>query len=163
VRRIAILVLLLAAGCSRKAAGNYRHCLKLRIGMTQEQVFAAMGEPEESFPYVEGKSLPHLKGRTAHEWDNTASMPAPNRVSFDDASGKAESIRCGDSVVTAAVFIEPPEPAISTIPASAYSSPLPALVSTAAPAAAAPASAPRRTLRERGSSSLRSSGRPLTE
>ncbi len=153
--RALLAVLLLAAGCSRKSTINYRHCLKLRIGMTSEQVFAAMGAPDESFPYIEGKSLPHLKGRTAHEWENQAAMPAPNRVSFDDASGKAASIRCGDSVVTAFVFIEPPEPAVSTIPASAYSSPL--------PASAAPASAPRRVLRERGSSSLQSSGRPLTE
>lgn len=155
--RILLAALLLAAGCSKKAALNYRHCLKLRIGMTQEQVFAAMGPPEESFPYVEGKSLPHLKGRTAHEWSNPASMPAPNRVSFDDASGKAESIRCGDSVVTTAVFIEPPAPAVSTIPASAYSSPVE--TSTAAPAAPAR----RRSLREGGSSSSQSSGRPLTE
>lgn len=154
--RIALIAVLLAAGCSKKAALNYRHCLKLRIGMTQEQVFSAMGAPEESFPYEEGKSLPHLKGRTAHEWSNPASMPAPNRVSFDDGTGKAESIRCGDSVVTATVFIEPPEPAVSTIPASAYSTPM----STAAPAQAP---APRRGLRERGSSSAQSSGRPLTE
>lgn len=156
-RRLLLAALLLSAGCSRKAALNYRHCLKLRIGMTQEQVFAAMGAPEESFPYIEGKSLPHLKGRTAHEWGNLASMPAPNRVSFDDASGKAESIRCGDSVVTTAVFIEPPEPAVSTIPASAYSSPVEA--STAAPAAPAR----RRTLGEGRSSNSQSSGRPLTE
>lgn len=157
MRRALLAALLLAAGCSKKAALNYRHCLKLRIGMTQEQVFAAMGPPEESFPYVEGKSLPHLAGRTAHEWSNPASMPAPNRVSFDDASGKAESIRCGDSVVTTAVFIEPPEPAVSTIPASAYSSPIE--TSTAAPAAPAR----RRSLREGSSSSSQSSGRPLTE
>jgi len=155
-RRLLLAGLLLAAGCSKKAALNYRHCLKLRIGMTQEAVFAAMGPPEESFPYVEGKSLPHLKGRTAHEWSNPGSMPAPNRVSFDDASGKAESIRCGDSVVTTAVFIEPPEPAVSTFSAAALSSPV------VAPAPAAPP-APRRGLRERGSSSAQSSGRPLTE
>lgn len=155
--RIFLAALVLAAGCSKKSALNYRHCLKLRIGMTQEQVFAAMGPPEESFPYVEGQSLPHLKGRTAHEWSNPASMPAPNRVSFDDASGKAESIRCGDSVVTTAVFIEPPEPAVSTIPASAYSSP----VETSTAALASPAR--RRSLREGGSSTSQSSGRPLTE
>lgn len=157
--RLLLAVLLLAAGCSRKAALNYRHCLKLRIGMTQEQVFAAMGPPDESFPYVEGKSLPHLQGRTAHEWRNPASMPAPNRVSFDDASGKAQSIRCGDSVVTTAVFIEPPEPAVSTMPASAYSSPVEASTVPAAPAARAR----RRSLREGGSSTSQSSGRPLTE
>ncbi|MDO8756705.1 MAG: hypothetical protein Q7J64_01725 [Elusimicrobiota bacterium] len=159
-RRLLLAALVLAAGCSRKAALNYRHCLKLRIGMTQEQVFAAMGAPEESFPYIEGKSLPHLLGRTAYEWANPASMPAPNRVSFDDASGKAESIRCGDSVVTAQVFVEPPEPAVSTFSASMYSSPAAASTS----AATAPARpGPRQTLRERGSSSSQSSGRPLTE
>lgn len=158
-KRLALLALLVFAGCSRKAALNYRNCLKLRIGMTQEQVFAAMGQPDESFPYVEGKSLPHLQGRTAHEWGNPASMAAPNRVSFDDASGKAESIRCGDSVVTTAVFIEPPEPAVSTIPASAYSSPVESSTAPAAPAAPAR----RRSLREGGSSTSQSSGRPLTE
>lgn len=156
MRPLALLAVLLAAGCSRKTAQNYRHCLKLRIGMTQEQVFGVMGQPDESFPYVEGESLPHLKGRTAHEWGNPASMPAPNRVSFDDSTGKAESIRCGDSVVTATVFIEPPEPAVSTIPASAYSTPM----STSAPSAPAPR---RNALRERGPSSAQSRGRPLTE
>lgn len=118
--------------------------------MTTAQLFAAMGPAEETFPYVEGKSLPHLKGRTAHEWRNPASMPAPNRVSVDDASGQVESIRCGDSVVTAAVFVEPPEPAVSTFSASSLSTP---------PEARAPARGPR----ESGSSSARSSGRPLTE
>lgn len=150
-RRALLVLLLLAAACSRKAAQNYRHCLKLRIGMTREQVVAAMGPPEETFPYVEGKSLPHLAGRTAYEWGNPASMPAPNRVSFDDASGTAESIRCGDSVITTAVFIEPPEPVLST---------------AAAPGAPAPSyapAAPRRAPGEAGSSSARSSGRPLTE
>jgi hypothetical protein len=151
--KCALLVglLLAAAGCSRQAAQNYRRCLKLRIGMTREQVFAAMGPPEETFPYVEGESLPHLKGRTAYEWSTPASMPAPNRVSFDDASGTAESIRCGDAVITTAVFIEPPEPAVSTTAVYGVE------IATAAPAA------PRRGPREGGSSSARSSGRPLTE
>ncbi len=148
-RRALLAALLLAAACSRRTAQNYRHCLKLRIGMTREQVVAAMGPPDETFPYVQGKSLPHLAGRTAYEWGNPASMPAPNRVSFDDASGTAESIRCGDSVITTAVFIEPPEPVLST---------------AAAPGAKAPAPlAPRRPPGEAGSSSARSSGRPLTE
>lgn len=151
MKRALLAGLLIAAGCSRKTAQNYRTCLKLRIGMTREQVFAAMGQPEETFPYVEGKSLPHLAGRTAYEWSNPASMPAPNRVSIDDASGKAESIRCGDAVITAAVFIEPPEPAVST-----------AVIYGVQPAPAAPA-APRRGPRERGSSSAQSSGRPLAE
>jgi hypothetical protein len=149
MRSALLVALLLAAACSRKTAQNYRQCLKLRIGMTREQVVAAMGPPEETFPYVEGKSLPHLAGRTAYEWGNPASMPAPNRVSFDDASGKAESIRCGGSVITTAVFIEPPEPVLST--AAAPGAPPPAPV------------APRRAPGEAGSSSARSSGRPLTE
>lgn len=149
MRRALLVALLLAAACSRKTAQNYRHCLKLRIGMTREQVIAAMGPPDETIPYVEGKSLPHLAGRTAYEWGNPASMPAPNRVSIDEASGTAESIRCGDSVITTAVFIEPPEPVLST---------------AAAPGAPVPApAAPRRAPGEGGSSSARSSGRPLTE
>jgi hypothetical protein len=156
IKRALLAGLLFAGGCSRQPALNYRHCLKLRIGMTREQVFAAMGQPEESFPYVEGKSLPHLKGRTAYEWSTPASMPAPNRVSFDDASGKAASIRCGDAVVTAAVFIEPPEPAVSTT--TVYGAEI------AGSTAVAPAPVqPRRGLREHGSSSAQSSGRPLTE
>ena len=154
-RRLLLAGLLLAAGCSRKPALNYKHCLKLRIGMTREQVFAAMGEPEETFPYIEGTSLPHLKGRTAYEWSTPASMPAPNRVSFDDATGNAESIRCSDSVVTAAVYVEPPEPVVSTTIVYGVQP----VVSTAAVRPAAPPRGPR----ERDSSSLRSSGRPLTE
>lgn len=152
MKRALLAVLLLAAtGCSRQAAQNYRRCLKLRIGMTREQVFAAMGRPEETIPYVEGKSLPHLKGRTAYEWSTPASMPAANRVSIDDATGKAESIRCGDAVITAAVFVEPaapPEPVLST-----------GVIYGVDPAAAAP----KRVLRERSSSSGRASGKPLTE
>lgn len=147
-------LLLAASGCSKRAAQNYRRCLKLRIGMTREQVFAAMGPAEETIPYVEGKSLPHLKGRTAYEWSTPASMPAPNRVSFEDATGLAESIRCGDAVITAAVFVEPPEPA------------QPAAVFFGAPASTAPAAAPappRKSLREGGSSGGRASGKPLTE
>lgn len=152
-RRLLLLGAFCAAACSRQPARNYRHCLKLRIGMTREQVFLMMGQPEESFPYVEGVTLPHLKGKTAYEWSTPASMPASNRVSFDDASGRAESIRCGDSVITAAVFVEPPEPAVSTAPVFAPE------LSTGA----APAPPPRRGLRERGSSTSQSSGRPLTE
>lgn len=158
MKRALLAGLILCAGCSKKPALNYRHCLKLRIGMTREQVFAAMGPPEETFPYVEGKSLPHLKGRTAYEWSTPASMPAGNRVSFDDASAKAESIRCGDSVITTAVFIEPPEPAISTTVVYGVE------ISKGSSAAPAPAPMPaRRGLREHGSSSSQSSGRPLTE
>ena len=153
MKPLLLAALLLVAGCSRQPALNYRHCLKLRIGMTREQVLAVMGPPEETFPYVEGKSLPHLLGRTAYEWSNPASMPAPSRVSFDDASAKAESIRCGDAVITTAVFIEPPEPVVSTT-----------VVYGVIPATnSAPPVAPRRALRERGSSSSQSSGRPLTE
>ena len=153
MKRLALAALLLTAACSKQPALNYRHCLKLRIGMTREQVFAAMGPPEETHPYVEGKSLPHLKDHTAYEWSTPASMPAGNRVSFNDATALAESIHCGDSVITTAVFIEPPAPAVSTT-----------VVYGVAIASSAPVSpAPRRTLRERGSSSSQSSGRPLTE
>lgn len=149
---VLFVALLFAAACSRKGVQNYRNCLQLRIGMTYEQIVAVMGPPEETFPYVEGKSLPHMAGRTAYEWGNLASMPAPNRVSLDDASGTAESIRCGDAVITTAVFIEPPEPVLSTI----------AVAGAQAPAPPAP-SARRRAPGEAGSSSARSSGRPLTE
>ena len=155
MRRALLAGLLVAAGCSKQPALNYRHCLKLRIGMTKEQLFTVMGPPEETFPYIEGKSLPHLKGRTACEWSTPSSMPAPNRVSFDDASGKAESIRCGDAVITTAVFIEPPAPVVSTT--VVYGVTLSTVATPVAP------TAPRRTLRERGSSSSQSSGRPLTE
>lgn len=152
-RLLFLLGILAAAACSRQPALNYRHCLKLRIGMTQEQVFQLMGPPEESFPYVEGVTLPHLKGKTAHEWSTPASMPAPNRVSFDDATGKAQSIRCGDAVITAAVFVEPPAAAVSTTVVLAVDP----TAGTAAPVQRRPG------LRERGSSSSQSSGRPLTE
>ncbi|UPT74051.1 MAG: hypothetical protein M0D55_19870 [Elusimicrobiota bacterium] len=151
------------AACSRKPAQNYRKCLKLRIGMTAPEILAAMGEPDESFPYVEGKSLPHLKGRTAHEWSTPASMPAPVRVSIDDATGKAESIRCADVVVTAAVFVEPPEPAVSTAAVAAQLSALSSPPSASTAPAAGAAAPARRGLRERSSSSAQSSGRPLTE
>lgn len=107
---LALLLAASAAGCSRKAAGSYKNCLKLRLGMTQEQLFAQMGEPDETIPFVEGKSLEHLRGRTAYEWANPASMPGPNYVSVSDASRKVESVRCSDVVITAEVFVEPPEP-----------------------------------------------------
>lgn len=145
--------LLFTAACSRQQALNYRHCLKLRIGMTREQVFAAMGPPEETYPYIEGKSLPHLKDHTAYEWSTPASMPAGNRVSFNDTTAMAESIRCGDAVITTAVFIEPPAPAVSTTVVYGV------VIAPGSPVAPAP----RRSLRERGSSSSQSSGRPLTE
>ncbi len=66
-----------------------------------------MGPAEETIHYTEGKSLPHLKGRTAYEWSTPASMSASIHVSLDDASGKIESIRCGDSAVTTTVSTEP--------------------------------------------------------
>ena len=158
MRKASLLAaVLLAAGCSRKPALNYRHCLKLRVNMTREQMVQIMGEPEESFPYIEGKTLPHLKGRTSYEWSTPASMPAPNTVTVDDASGQLTSIRCSDSIVTTAVFVEPPEPAEST-PAlvPSMSDPLP--ISTAAPTGRKPPSAPR----EHSSSTSQSSGRPIT-
>jgi hypothetical protein len=147
-RLLALAVALAASACSRQQALNYRHCLKLRVGMTREQLFAVMGPPEESFPYVEGKTLPHLKGRTSYEWSTPATMPAANVVSVDDATGKAASIRCGDSIVTSAVYIEPPAPAVSTAP-----------VHYGVEAPSAPA--PRQSPKEHGTANA--SGRPLTE
>lgn len=150
MRRLALAALLTACACSKKPAQNYRACLKLRVGMTGAELLAAMGRPDETFPYVEGKSLPHLKGKTAHEWATPASMPAPNRVTMDDATGKVESIRCGDVQVTATVFVE------ASIPVEA---PRPAPSAQTAPAAAPQPRAPR----EGSSSNSRASGRPLTE
>lgn len=154
MKLLALAAVLLAAACSQKPAQNYRKCLKLRVGMTREDVLKAMGEPDETLPYVEGRSLPHLKGRTSYEWNTPASMPAPARVTVEDATGKAESIRCADVVVTAAVFVEPPAPAVSTAPFVLPQNP-PSAVPGAAPAP--------RGLRERSASSAQSSGRPLTE
>lgn len=151
MRRIALAALLLACACSKKPAQNYRACLKLRVGMTGAELLAAMGRPDETFPYVEGKSLPHLKGKTAHEWATPATMPAPNRVTMNDETGTVESIRCGDAQVTAAVFVEPAAPVEVPRPAPALET---------APAAQAPRA---RVLREGSSSNSRSSGRPLTE
>ena len=106
MRRAALAVLVLAAAaCSKKSADNYRHCLTLRLGMTQEELLKVMGPPDETIPYIEGKSLPHLKGRTAYEWINPATMPGPNHVSVEEANGKVASVRCSDVVVSASVFI----------------------------------------------------------
>lgn len=130
------LAALLVSGCSPKSKNNYARCLKLRVGMPQADLFAAMGAPEETFPYVEGKSLPHLAGRTAYEWSNPASMSGPNHVSVETATGKVESIRCANAMITAQVYVEPPAPAPDS-PAMAPSVP-------AAPAA------PPRVRRESG-------------
>lgn len=134
MRLAALALLALAAGCSKKAELNYKHCLKLRVGMTKADMVKIMGEPETTIPYVEGKSLEYLKGRTAYEWSNPASMPSGNHVSVDDASGKIESIRCDNAEITASVFVEPPAPSTATAVA-ASSAP-------AKPAAAAPAEEP---------------------
>lgn len=145
------LVLSLAACGGGKAAGNYKKCLKLRVGMSGFQVEEIMGKPDETFPYVEGKSLPHMKGKTAFEWANPASMSAPNRVTLSEESGVVESIRCGDTVVTAAVFVEPPPPAEDAAPVPGLA------VSTAAPAAEPAPKALTET-----HSGPRASGKPLT-
>ncbi len=133
MRRAALLPLLALAACSGGTGADYKNCLKLRIGMTREQLFAVMGEPDSTTPYVEGKSLPHLKGRTSYEWENVSRFPGPNHVSVSEASGKVESVRCSEVVITAEVFIEPP--AVSTAAAAAAAS-------EALPAALPPESAP---------------------
>jgi TPR repeat protein len=92
-----------------------------------------MGPPEETIPYVEGKSLDYLKGRTAYEWSNPASMPGGDHVSVDDASGKIESIRCSNSEITASVFVEPPAPS-SAAAAATPAAPAPAAAVSTAPA-----------------------------
>ena len=126
------VLLLAAAACSRKPADGYRRCLKLRLGMPREELLKAMGPPDETFPYIEGKSLPHLKGRTSYEWANPATMPSPNHVSVDEATGKVDSVRCSDAVISASVFIEPPAPSTAAVRAV-----------RPAPARAAAPSAPR--------------------
>ena len=127
--------------------------------MTREKLVEIMGEPEETFPYVEGKSLPHLKGRTSYEWSTPATMPAPASATVDDVTGKITSARCADAVITATVFVEP------EAPAAALPTPAPELapppVSTTA--VAAPPPLPARGPRERSTSNSQSSGRPLTQ
>ena len=119
------LMVLTSAACSRNASDNYRRCLKLRLGMTREEALKIMGTPDETLPFSEGKSLPHLRGRTAYEWANPVTMPGPNHVSVEEATGKVASVRCSDVVVSASVFIEPPSTAavqaVKTAPAAAQS------------------------------------------
>ena len=114
MRRAAALLLIALAACSKQEELNYRHCLKLRVGMSKADMVKIMGEPETTLPYVEGKSLEYLKGRTAYEWSNPASMPGGDHVSLEDAAEKIESIRCSNSEITASVFVEPPAPSSST-------------------------------------------------
>ena len=64
---------------------------------------------------MEGKSLPHLKGRTAYEWSNPATMPGPDHVSYSEETGKIESIRCSNSEINASVYVEPPAPSTATV------------------------------------------------
>ena len=112
--KYALFALFLASGCGRKLAINYKHCLSLRVGMTRDDLFKTMGPPEETLPFVEGKSLDYLRGRTAYEWPNPGSMPGPNHASVDDATGKIASIRCSNSEISAPLFIEPPAPSTAT-------------------------------------------------
>jgi TPR repeat protein len=129
------LACFLAAGCSRQAAQNYKHCLKLRVGMSKEEMLKVMGAPDETEPYVEGKSLPYLKGRTAYEWSNPATMPGPDHVSFSDETGKIESIRCSNAEITASVYVEPPAPSTAAAVAlSTPAAPAPAVAVSSAPA-----------------------------
>ncbi|MDX6769525.1 MAG: hypothetical protein SF051_08340 [Elusimicrobiota bacterium] len=134
--------LLLLAGallaCSGKKAANYKNCLKLRLGMTREQLFTVMGEPDATIPYEEGKSLPHLKGRTAYEWENVSRFPGPNHVSVEEATGKVASVRCSEVVISAEVFVEPA--AVSTAAVAA-------VAAAALPSALPPESAPDPALR----------------
>lgn len=123
MRRL-LLGALLLAGCSRNAGKNYGNCLKLRLGMTKEQLLQIMGEPDSVSPYVEGKSLPHLKGRTSYEWENAARFPGPNHASVADATGRVESVRCSEVVISAEVFVEPvastsaPAAVVAALPAA---------------------------------------------
>ncbi len=122
MRRAAAVLFLLAAGaCSRREQANYRHCLRLRIGMTREEALKIMGPPDETLPYVEGKTLAYLKGRTAYEWSNPAAMPGPDHVSVEDATALVETIRCSGVDLQAQVFVPPPD--LSTGTASSSTAP----------------------------------------
>jgi outer membrane protein assembly factor BamE (lipoprotein component of BamABCDE complex) len=139
MRALALAVLALAAGCSRQPELNYKHCLKLRVGMSKADMVKIMGEPETTLPFVEGRSLDYLKGRTAYEWSNPASMPGGDHVSMDDASSKIESIRCSNSEITASVYVEPPAPSsAAAVSAAPVIAPAPAIAVSSAPAAPAP-------------------------
>lgn len=133
---LALAVLLAAAGCSKRQAANYKHCLKLRVGMTREDMLKAMGPPDETIPYVEGKSLEYLKGRTAYEWSNPGTMPGPDHVSVSEETGKVESIRCSNAEITASVYVEPPAPSSATVSTAAAAAPAkaPAVAASTAPA-----------------------------
>lgn len=111
---LAALALAAAACSSKKEQLNYKHCLKLRVGMTRERMLEVMGGTETVIPFVEGKSLDYLRGRTAYEWSNPAEMPAPDHVSVDDETGKIESIRCSNAEITTPVFVEPPAASTGT-------------------------------------------------
>lgn len=150
--RIALSLLLLSAACSKKPAENYKKCLKLRVGMTREQLMQFMGPADETQAFVEGKSMENMRGRTAYEWATPSSMPAPNRVTIEEKTGLVESIRCGDSVVTTAVYVEPPAPAVSTAPFVLPQDPV------------VPAAAPKKANGPKESTQgVGASGRPLTD
>jgi hypothetical protein len=129
----AAALLLAAAACSsRKELANYRRCLTLRVGMTRAELFKVMGPPNRTLPYVAGKSLPYLKGRTAYEWSNPADMPSPDHVSVNEAAGKVESILCSDVSIQSEVFVPPPLPSAGNasaptpaVPASTAAAPAP--------------------------------------
>ncbi|MDE2142165.1 MAG: hypothetical protein KGJ84_07130 [Elusimicrobia bacterium] len=134
--RAACLAALLLSACSRQAERNYRNCLKLRVGMTKDAMTKIMGAPEDVEPYVEGKSLPYLKGRTTYEWSNPASMPSPDHISFSEEAGMIESIRCSGVDITAPVYVEPPAPSTATV---AVSTPAPVAAPAVSTAPAEPA------------------------
>jgi hypothetical protein len=150
--RLFALLVLLAASCSKKPAQDYKKCLKLRVGMTRAQLLEFMGPPDETQAFVEGKSMENMRGRSAYEWATPSSMPAPNRVTVEEKTGLVESIRCGDSTVTTAVYVEPPAPAVSTAPFVLPSDPPAAL------AAPKKKNGPRESTQGVGAS-----GRPLTD
>lgn len=131
MRTAVILALLaLAAGCSRRDDLNYQHCLRLRVGMPKAVMLRIMGAPDETQPYIEGKSLLYLKGRTAYEWSNPAMMPSDDRVSMDDSAGTIESIHCSGAEITAP-FIPPSAPSTAAVSTSAEPRPLSLVVSSA--------------------------------
>jgi len=108
-------ILISVAACSHRSRENYKDCLKLRVGMSSAEMTRIMGPADETIPFVEGKSPSYLRGRTAYEWTNPETMPAPDHVSVDDASGRIFSIRCSNVDITAEVFLDP---AVSTAAAA---------------------------------------------
>ncbi len=109
---------LASSGCSRREDRNYRRCLRLRVGMTREELLKFMGPPDSVQPFVEGKTPDYLRGRTAYEWNNPPEMPSPDHVSVLDAADQVESIRCAGAVIDSSLPPQPDAPAAASTSAA---------------------------------------------